>query len=422
MAAKGSCKDCGCECNVEPGCHDCCRCYPAAICVLLKILGDPDCVCECADVLFEFGCGTAVPTYSGTLVCDNLSIDLSFTIEEDGSGVCRLFLESSCLGLTGNNRQSRIISGSAACLALDFSFALTGAANCGDLLCDSIIITTKGADVIPNPVAVRECDGCTGCACITRRLCITYNQFTPTNCTAETSVIFDPSIPGWTVTYQPFAAQDPCDSVALCGSSVTILVTLGVDAVTNECTIQVSVTTSSGTEVAPVRPFDSLGIQCPFGTPSSWSFDGGNIIIDTLPDPCALCVTSNDCCPCPDDPPDTLTATITVDPFSFCGTCMDGQTITMTRTTLVEWIGSGVICGRNLTLKMFCGGATFPSWRLELDWSDCDLDRDCSLDFGGGCSVSCDPFEICWSISAVGTTRCCASPGIGGEAIITITE
>ncbi len=191
VKAKGiPCDNCCCNTceNVIPeNLRCCCRCVCNTICVTVKIPGDDDCLCNEVKAQFAFNCVSK--SWSGTIECSNLSIDLEFILKTCDDK-CYICLKSTCLEIlgtcpgdcveitpnSGNCRGSydgRIRTGgiSVTFPGIDFS-------KCGDLLCGTGSIEIECAEIIIPSCTSDECDGplCEGCDCMSRCLCVVYRR------------------------------------------------------------------------------------------------------------------------------------------------------------------------------------------------------------------------------------------------------
>lgn len=196
MTMFGHCRNCCGNCQEWTQCFGCCRCVPIRACVTVTS-GAMGCSCDTATTMFSVSVTTDDARWSGTVTCGDLSIDLAFIIEKDG---CNLYLESTCLGLTGVNRAVEPLGGIGQCLQPGdmILFNVSGASGCGDTDCANLAIAIEPYALVENPV-------CSTCECLCRDVCIRYHEFllaseTPI-CLDATTASFDSDTDSWSAVF-----------------------------------------------------------------------------------------------------------------------------------------------------------------------------------------------------------------------------
>lgn len=398
MADCDCCDECCGPCQQYRKCDGCCWCMPKFICVSVSN-AEEACSCESASALFEASAGGAdcagPVAYEGNVTCGDLTIDLKFTVESANG--CKMFLESSCLGLTGASRASQDLGLMGAPLAecganeLDVTFNVSGATGCGDYDCDALTISVSVFEIFENPI---DCDGC---SCLPLRFCASYVGDGYDGCEARGEVEWDSGLQQWTGVLS-----------GNCDDPVNMVVSLEEDEY-GECGISVEVS-GGATFSGEFKAFgdntcpDDIGVawdvageaevtvstkQCTCGTPSPCC---GN-----LPLPRILTVTMQDY----DYPPDYDEPC----PDQDCS-CADGETfLIFDEGTGGVWAG-GVddVCGQELAIRLTCDEVA-ENFQLEVtlpsDPGEC-ISAPGQFEL---ISQSCDPLELVFRLPRC--TECC---------------
>lgn len=416
LKAKGSDKRVGCgNCSNTTDCHPCCRCVPESLCVIIDASASGSCSCSGCEP-FAIAC-TGDAVWSETITCSSLTIDVTFTIEKEGE-ICYLFLASECLGLTGVNRQKKVLAtDDGKCLDWGVTFDVD-ASDCGDSNCDDISLVVSPIKLIPNPQSER-CDGCTNCRCFPYQLCIGFTS--DNNCTLMQGLIdFDFVTETWTGTVTPKGNHGE-----QCIDPITVTVTPGKDEDTGKCTLALSYSGGLSGEGDVVVIDDET---CPTLLSVVWEI--GDDTITAASSTCLSCAF--DGC-CPNGIPTTLEATIeNVDNLS----AVDGLTVTLTYDEFAScpgWEGSVAVgdgCDE-IQLLLCCDvdnecSADCRAWTLQVslipeEESVCEYDFTATL---GTCE--CDPFEVVFSaigeLTGISTCDCADDTGSDAEISVTILE
>lgn len=332
----GSPNGCCCgHCRHIVKCHECCLCLPLALCVNV-ISTTEACPCATCDI-GRFDC-VGGGRYEGEFECGAMTVDLAFTIEKAEDDLCYLYLESECLGLTGNNRPAQLLSEclDGNCENFDFEFLVTGAGACGNMDCDSLTIKVRDARIVRN-ISTEDCDGCANCLCLPRYFCV---RFFGGGCTFLGQVEYDDDLEIWQgdFTLKDATISDP-DNLCF-ASSLTVKLVPEVDLETGKCGLHVYL--EGGLEL-------DLGVHviadltCPFGVAIA-------ISPDPPPDPDFSSLTINasacggclECC-CFLQPPETLFAELQGLPANPACRCWDGVLVELTFNG-VHWEGSASVC------------------------------------------------------------------------------
>lgn len=405
MTMFGHCKECctgGCQEYFR--CHECCKCVPKSACVTVE----GDCSCESATELFSLSSSGGNPTFSGTVTCGDLSVDLTFSFESVGSPTeCFLFLESSCLGLTGGSRMSQSIRiGQCLKSADSFVFNVTGADGCGyDATCNALTITFEAGDVFGDPP-------CFPCECFPRCIFITYET---DDCFGAAFVCFNEGTNNWTATINTHGKVltadpngfDPCAPIQC--PIVDVELFFEEDLYGN-CTLVLAI---DGVEYSEIPTCVEGG-----GFTTSFTHESALIEVASL-----FCDSGFDVC-CSDSP-DTLTASVE---FPCCS-----ATVTLDRVFpgMDYWTGVGYSeCTGH-------AGGPFPDEPLQIALYchfDSEDNKNTSLfqlayNCGSFCSISplranpdvatCEPFFL--EYDEISDGDCCDDPYVGNGSII-ITE
>ena len=225
------CRKCCCnDCGIQPkgDAKLCCYCHCDELCVTVSIVPvgpdpipcDVDCICqllplcECVESRGILSWDADECYFSGAIRCGTSLIDLQVQIKRY-SGVCYVCVDSSCLGLSGEEGGNGCFP-LAECgeygddceaketTLLDFTIDISG---CGDVDCGDARIVIKCQNVInpqPNPPDTKICKDCD---CVCECICITYTEG---GCTEAKLACYDDEKHQWVATFDgdcPFALQ-----------------------------------------------------------------------------------------------------------------------------------------------------------------------------------------------------------------------
>lgn len=395
--AYGSCKECNCgPCTKLVKCNTCCRCIPENICVILDGYSSTSCSCLCDAYTLPCSGG---PTWSGLLDCTPLLIDTTFTIEEF-DGECHLFLESNCLGLTGNNRlHVKIINCIQSMKCFDWTAVFTvNAEDCGEIGCDVIQLTVSSIEIVKNPYGA-GCPACTGCTCLPKELCVSFTGAIIDN---EADCVDMGSPVSWDGCKYSGTLYPRGNDNQACSDPVNIVIRPGKDFDTGRCTLSLELTGAIEATGNPVY----IDGDCPEQLLAVW--DVGD---DTIS------ASSNTCGDCPID-----------------GCCGNGIPLVLS-LTFVDVVNFSAIDGVEVTLT-YDGLASPPGW-----YGSAALSGDCSsVDVGFYCDAvekclsSCHGWALDVSLTPGGANICnaavedtltecdCTSPEFGFNLQGTLTE
>ena len=427
-------RDCCCgECNNTVRCYECCRCLPEQLCVTVKnhqeLCNDNGNGCYCDETTIHCNVqedGSYIYQRSGAIVCGAVvSVDLTFTIERPNpEGPCYLYLESQCMGYTGEDRlREELVDGEGisdrqSCLdwskefEIDMSPCATGGSGAE---CTESTLIVKPVRVYSNPRS-KECYGCGTCACLPKELCASYTQ--GETCFAASVLTWSVEDERWLGTIAP---MDENSRVGVCEDDINIAVIPSRDLIGN-CFFHVELTGGVVVTTAPVLV--PLGMGCPERFDIDFSFDDAHLGLSV--DFCGTC--STDTC-CNAGLPDTLYATIT----DVGGTCsgLDGAVIELTWDgTNLEWSGlDGTLCDEGVEIALFCtiddtcdshqcSGWSISFTNFDAGCIDAGITRRVVND-----SCTCDPpfFQITDIQLALSDCSCCTSD-VSWELLITITD
>lgn len=363
MTMASTCRNCCQACKEWYRCHACCKCVPKWVCVTIESAD-----CGTAHAMFNLDGGPSNPTYSGTIDCGLLSVDLTFTLEEVG-GACFVFLESTCLGLTGGSRSSHGI-GIGQCLTegQSISFGASSGSGCGDD-CGDLTITLSGSDVVESPI---DC-----CDCLPKCLCALLAVGTDAgagelcwNGAEWTGQVFICGVPA-TITATPVLGE-----YGACAISVNASFDGNEDDVTHALTDD---DCSSG------RLLFDESLSLTLGSASA-----------------TLCLRSRQCAcapwPCMSPPPCSLHVSLTTD----CGTyefdlaldapdCLDDAWVWSGNSSMecmVDIMGYPTCTSKGVSIVVTLTQGDCPSWGLQvLVGGVCQVDV-------SDVQVECDPFLI----------------------------
>lgn len=377
-ASKGNCGgSCGCnKCQYRIECSECCCCVPRSICILLTN-AEGGCTCELARAKFDCSGGG---TYAGTVTCENVSLDLTFTIEKVGED-CYLFLASDCLNLSGSERpSSQIVSAPGKCPDISAMFSVSGGSgtgtfnHCGDVNCSAFDITVSTPDRTP---IKRECgDACVNCTCLSSVLCA---ELTYDGCDTATGILtYDTTLESWR-------------GIVVCDvTGDRHFISFSIADVEDVCTI-----------TAFIRG-DVIGTGTgPTNTTLTGTWDGECTAFNTTlsDDDYSLSIESNDCGTCgPLVAEDCCTLTVlgntvtaVVDGDNGCAGFTGDSGVLTGSEEEGEWNGTFAGCEGTWTLRLYRLYLGTSSSCLELEFS---LDGDCG-GFGSVPGNAADGEEDC---------------------------
>jgi len=374
-------------------CPECCQCVPCSICIYTTIAGNQ--YCTCAGVL-NSETDFLLDKYQNTLYCDDLEIDLTFTIERV-DGTCYVVLSSDCLGLTESPSDDtrifkeivsvgnceNVAEGFISCRCMEADWGTFDLTDCGDANCTSITISTNKPDHVQmprNPNAEGgsiNCPLCFGMECFCRCLCIEWEA--PSGNTYLEEDCFSCYAPGWETTI-----NDGTDDI-------DVTITISADEYTKNC--QLTATSSKGTVIQPT--IEMIGTAHPS---HRWEVtisdtDTAYISIKCLNcDVCQAPTVNNACCPA--GIPEIVYATITdvasiPDSGGNCST-FEGMVVALRSNTTsgsgqvaTTWNGTALILPRWCDEPVDPGGAgccTEGSARINMTLH-CEVDSNECADF-----------------------------------------
>jgi hypothetical protein len=259
------CNRCYVKATADTGdnCYKCCRCLPKRACVRLYTTSE-DCPCATEDIAVAavsnqaaVDCSGEWPTYVAILYCGGSPITLSFTFEKDEEG-CWVYLESACLGYTGEDRLRVPIGGEdhddptrrENCIAFGFEFDVD-LSGC-EYECGAGIISLELDEMLLWEEEYNEPEDC-----IYGRVCICHDPAGPDS-----------------------GASKTCEKVCVDGEGVDASWEAELDAgdvlisVESESPLILSLSTSGGLS-APVEPNQEA--ECP-GMRTVWELENGDTI------------------------------------------------------------------------------------------------------------------------------------------------
>lgn len=275
---------------------------------------------------------------------------------------------------------------------------------CGDPDCSTATIETYPADQFTPPVA-QGIDQCTGCDCVCRCVCITYDS---PACDREAVVCFDTETETWSTLIE-------CPS-----QQIDLTFALRKNEYSGDCELVLS---STELGIDPDDPGIAQDPGCPHLS-GSWEISDEPPI--TVSIACVNCfgACGTPCCYVP--PSETLTCTITIEEDCPCG---DGTIVSLSYNSFKQkWIGTAPFgdCGMEIKLELWCvppdDPAELTGWFLYREYSD-------------GCEIpetfspihiwpsECGPLLLEWLISEHGSVGgCCPYGGMDPNLLYTITE
>lgn len=367
------CKCCCGKCHYALNCDDCCGCIPKEICVSVVGTGTD---CTCAQVQFdiaEYDCYSE--TWSGVVLCGDISFDYTVYIQADSDGKCYLYLDSDCLASTlsdGLNepRDNPADEYGSKCKTL--SAAWTGVSHtCGDTNCTTIDITVDAADRYEVPT---NCAGdCENCRCACNTLCVSVSS---DDCIVTTTTSGGNGT--WTF------------SVDCNGTTISGTITLAADS-NGDCALSISTTEGDGGEI--------VQNNCP-QLDGSWTFGAyDEITIQVRCKECGDCSSQEiGCCDLAASCPNPLTV-------SFCNCDV---TIPLDNTeACFSWGGSPICNGETWNIDFYCinsgGKVSDDIYRLSIG---CDAMSPNQV-VAYATQVSCDPFVVLFNVDMGSYTGDC---------------